>query len=391
MRLKVSACFIAILVLGFAVVLVVQAAGEERPSVKRIVDEGIGPLMQQYGVPGMAVGIVTKRGVQVLMYGVASRETQSPVTGETLFEIGSVSKTFTVTLAAYAQETGALSWYDPVSHYLPALLGSAFGKASLLTLATHTAGGFPLQVPGDIGNTAQLFEYLQKWQPTYAARSTRVYSNVSIGMLGVATAKSLGGEFVPLMQDKVFSALGLTHTYLEIPEAEARHYAQGYTTQDRPIRMAPGVLALETYGARTTAADLARFVQANLGQLNLDDTLRRAIADTHIGYFQVGPMVQDPIWEQVPYPVDLATLLVANATNNKPHEAVVIDPPYPPQQDVLINKTGSTNGFAAYVVFVPQPGLGIVLLANKNVPISARVTAAYRILTGLERKGAVGE
>jgi len=67
-----------------------------------------------------------------------------------------------------------------------------------------------------------------------------------------------------------------------------------------------------------------------------------------------------------------------------------LQPPQPASPDVLINKTGSTNGFGAYAAFVPGRRIGIVLLANRNLPIPARVEAAYRILQALDGGGANG-
>jgi beta-lactamase class C len=97
-------------------------------------------------------------------------------------------------------------------------------------------------------------------------------------------------------------------------------------------------------------------------------------------------MTQDLVWEQYDYPVGLKPLLEGNADKvvlqANPVTAMV--PPSTPRDDVLINKTGSTNGFAAYVAFVPEKKLGVVLLANKNYPIAARVRAAYEILTRLD-------
>jgi beta-lactamase class C len=96
-------------------------------------------------------------------------------------------------------------------------------------------------------------------------------------------------------------------------------------------------------------------------------------------------MTQDLIWEQYDYPVALQDLLAGNAGKiaSEPTPATELHPPTPPRDAVLINKTGSTNGFAAYVAFVPQKQLGIVLISNRNYPIDARVTAAYDILTRL--------
>ena len=264
--------------------------------------------------------------------------------------------------------------------------GSRFDQVSLLNLGTHTPGGLPLQVPEEIKTDDQLMQYFQNWKPTYPPGTYRTYANPSIGLLGRATAKSLNEEFGALMEGKLYPALGLKNTYLNVPTSRLDDYAQGYTTKDAPIQMTPGVLAAETYGVRTTAGDLLRFVEANIGMLALDEKWQRAITNTHTGYYQVGGMTQDLVWEQYPYPVELKTLLAGNSDNVilKPTPTVKIDPPSPPQLAVLINKTGSTNGFSTYVAFVPARKLGVVLLANKRFPIDARVKTAYQILTHLE-------
>jgi beta-lactamase class C len=183
--------------------------------------------------------------------------------------------------------------------------------------------------------------------------------------------------------------LGLKDTYINVPAAKMGAYAQGYTSDGAPIRMTAGVLWSEAYGIRTTAADLLRFVEANMQTIALDAVLQRAILETHTGYFQAGVMTQDLIWEQFRYPVSLAALLQGNSATMlfKATPVSRIVPPERPRDDVWINKTGSTNGFSTYVAFVPQARLGIVILANKSYPIPDRVRLAYRILTQLEDRG----
>jgi len=96
-------------------------------------------------------------------------------------------------------------------------------------------------------------------------------------------------------------------------------------------------------------------------------------------------MTQDLVWEQYTYPVSLLSLIQGNSDNVvfEANRLSPIDPPLHPENNVLINKTGSTSGFGAYVAFIPQRKIGVILLANRAYPISARVTAAYRILTRL--------
>ena len=122
--------------------------------------------------------------------------------------------------------------------------------------------------------------------------------------------------------------------------------------------------------------------------LPLDAPWQQALTGTHTGYYRVGGITQDLIWEQYAYPVELQTLLAGNSdeVSFKANPAVKLDPPLPPQDGVLINKTGSTNGFSTYVAFVPARKLGVVLLANKRCPIDARVKAADEILTRLAQQ-----
>jgi len=352
----------------------------------RIVDEAIRPVMAENDVPGMAVAVTVRGRQSVFNYGVAAKDSGRKVTDDTLFEIGSVSKTFTATLAAYAQLQGTLSLSDSASRYLPALAGSAFDRISVLELGTYMAGGLPLQFPDDVIDPDRMIAFYRSWRPASAPGTQRLYSNPSIGLFGYLAARSLNRPFDELMERTIFPALGLTRTYIRVPREQMDRYAWGYSKAGKPVRVTPGVLDAEAYGVKTTAADMIRFVEANMGSGVQDDTLRRAIAATHAGYYRVGDMTQGLGWEMYAWPTGLDRLLAGNSSEMslKPNPASRLDPPLPPQDEVLINKTGSTNGFGAYVAFVPARGIGVVILANRNYPIAARVQAAHRILAALD-------
>ncbi len=377
--------------LGVALVLGTQAAvAQERDeaATRQVVDPLIEALMQQERIAGMAVAIVRPDGVQVLDYGVADRKKRQPVDADTLFEIGSLSKPFTATLATLAAVHGKLDLDAPVSQYLPVLEGSVFDDVDAINLGTHTAGGLPLFVPETVNDQDALMAWYRQFQPSAPVGESRRYSNLSIGLLGLAAAASLGSDFVPAVREQLLEPLGLDHTWYDVPTTEQGHYAMGEDKSGEPTRVSPGVLEDEAYGIKTTATDLARLVQANLGLLSLDDELQQAIDATQRPYYQVGDMTQDLIWEQYPRPVSLDTLVAGNGYGMilEPHTVK----PVAPSSDaaarpakVWINKTGSTNGFGGYVVMLPDRQVGLVMLANRNYPNAARVKTAYRILAGL--------
>lgn len=375
------------LTVGFLILLQTADLAQARDEAR--INAAAQAFMERTSVPGLAIGVVTPAGTQVLFYGVASKETGTKVDEHTLFEIGSISKTFTVSLAAYAAETGGFRWEDPVSRHVPELKGTHLDQVSLLNLATHTTGGMPLQVPGGVKTNADLMAYFRNWAPPSAPGTTRTYANPSIGLLGVATARALNGSFAELVRDKVFKPLGLTHTFYDVPQAERQNYAQGYTRDGQPVRLSAAPLATEAYGVRATAGDLLRFVKANLGLVETGPALRRALAVTHVGHFRVGPVTQALIWEWYPLPISSEDFEAGNsdAMVLKPNPVTRLDPPQPAPDAALINKTGATNGFGAYVAFIPGRRIGLVLLANRNHPTAERLVLAEQVFAALGAPG----
>ncbi|KJJ97859.1 beta-lactamase/D-alanine carboxypeptidase [Pseudomonas sp. 21] len=342
-------------------------------------------VMREQNIAGLAIGVTDRGEQRFYNFGVASMESKQPVSSDTLFEIGSVSKTFTATLAGFAQATGKLKLQDSPTRYLKELRGSALDQVTLLQLATHVTGGFPLQLPDEVKTPQQLTDYYRTWQPQYPANTQRTYANPSIGLLGIATARALDVPFKTAMQRNVFAPLGLSNTHIDVPVTRQGVYAQGYDKDNAPVRVNPDQIADEAYGVKSSSRDLLRFVQIQLGEVKLGDKLRTAVDATRTGYYQVGPMTQDLVWEQYAYPPKLAELQQYNGPSmvleSQPVKA--LRKPLPPQQDVWVNKTGATGGFGAYVAFVPSKQRGIVILANRNYPNELRVKLAWDILSRL--------
>jgi beta-lactamase class C len=375
----------AVAIISSCFVPLTSWAADDAGRIRAIVDTAIRPLMAEYDVPGMAVAVTVNDQSYFFNYGVASREQNTAVSENTVFEIGSLSKTFAATLATYAQGQGVLSLDDHPGKYLPQLNSSAIDKASLLNLATYSAGGLPLQVPDEVSNMQQMMAYFQSWKPDAAPGAVRRYSNPSIGLFGHITGIAMKSDFAGAVESVLFPQLGLQHTYVRVPASAQASYAWGYNKANKAIRVNPDVFEPEAYGIKSSAADMLHFVRENIEPSQLAEPMRRAVEATHVGYFEVGAMVQGLGWEQYPYPVTLERLLDGNSQSMLmgTNPAKRLSPSRPPSGPTLFNKTGSTAGFASYVLFVPEKKIGIVMLANKSFPIPTRIKAAHAILEQL--------
>jgi beta-lactamase class C len=347
-------------------------------------DTAFNPVIKQYDLPGLVVGVTKNGDHKFFTSGLASRADNRPVTPDTLFEIGSISKVFTVTLAALAEERGILNLKNLAAHYLCADACALGDNLTLMDLATHHSGGLPLNAPDNISDVNSVVNWLKGWHPPQPG--TRSYSNVSIGILGYITGKAMGSNYAEAAQTVLFPAFGLNNTWIQVPQKQMGQYAFGYDKEtNEPIRLESAVLDAEAYGLKSSARDMLKILDIELGRGQASDELRKAVKRTQEGQYKTALFTQDLIWEQYQWPASQQSMMSGNGFNFalKPQPVEKITPPLPPQKDVIINKTGSTKGFGGYIAFVPSKGIGIVVLANKNYPSEARVKATYSLIEAL--------
>lgn len=349
-----------------------------------LAERSFSSAIASYDIPGLVVGVTIQGQHYFYSTGLASREEDIATSPDTIFELGSISKIFNASLAALAEQRGHLDLDAAVSDQIPELLGSAFDHIRLMDLATHSTGGLPLQVPNSITDVPGLIDWLAGWQPRQAG--SRSYSNVSIGLLGHIVADTLGRSFADAVERDLFPEMGLESTWVDVPAEAMDRYAFGYGRKsNKPIRVNPGVLDDEAYGVKSTAKDMLRLLDLELGQAEIAPPLKAALERTRQGQSKTAYYVQGMIWEQYPWPVSVEQMVKGNGYDFilKLQPAEAINPPLPPQRDVILNKTGSTNGFGGYVVVLPGEDLGIVVLANRNYPNVARIRATYDLIQSL--------
>ncbi|MDE4038918.1 extended-spectrum class C beta-lactamase ADC-292 [Acinetobacter pittii] len=352
--------------------------------IKKLVDQNFKPLLEKYDVPGMAVGIIQNNKKYETYYGLQSVQDKKAVNSSTIFELGSVSKLFTATAGGYAKNKGKISFDDTPGKYWKELKNTPIDQVNLLQLATYTSGNLALQFPDEVKTDQQVLTFFKEWKPKNSIGEYRQYSNPSIGLFGKVVALSMNKPFDQVLENTVFPELGLKHSYVNVPKTQMQNYAFGYNQENQPIRVNPGPLDAPAYGVKSTLPDMLKFINANLNPQKYPKDIQRAINETHQGFYQVGTMYQALGWEEFSYPAPLQTLLDSNSEQivMKPNKVTTISK----EPSVkMFHKTGSTNGFGTYVVFIPKENIGLVMLTNKRIPNEERIKAAYAVLNAIKK------
>ena len=288
-------------------------------------------------------------------------------TARTLFEIGSVTKTFTGLLLADAIEQGAAQPDDPTQAFLPDTLNvptHASGPVTLEHLTTHRSG-LP-RLPSNLQASAlanpqdpyanysarDLHAFLDGYALSRAPGAAYAYSNLGAGLLGHLLARAADTSFAALVQARIARPLGLADTRVHLTAEQRARFAQGY---DGAGRSTPPwhLPALGGAGAlRSTASDMLTYAHVHLtasDRTALGRALQRAMT---------------PIAE-----ADLGVERFAGTRIGYGWHVT-------PRSDATVTwHNGGTGGFSSFVGFSPEAGVGVVILANAGA-MGAEVTSA---------------
>ena len=261
---------------------VTQCIAQSAPAVQPISDSEIKTILTERidtgkKSVGIVVGTIGPAGSRTVGYGKLSAADPRTPDGDTVYEIGSVTKVFTSLLLADMVNRGEVKLDDPVAKFLPATVKVPERngkKITLLDLATQSSGlpRMPTNFrPKDPQNPyadytpQQMYEFLSGYELTRDPGEKYEYSNLGVGLLGHALSLRAGKDYETLVRERIFKPLKMDNTAITFTPAMKAHLAGGHDLGLRPAANWD-IATLSGAGAiRSTANDMLKFLSAWLG------------------------------------------------------------------------------------------------------------------------------
>lgn len=243
----------------------------------------------------MVIGLVDSNGTQFYGYGKTSNATNATVVNEyTIFDIGSITKTFTTTILADMVNEGIFKLEDPIENYLPFTVKVPMYKEHKITLedlATHTSGlpDYPSNFEASNITSYQNYTREQLYQGLSNTTLKTVpgthfeYSDMGTAILGDILASKTGMPYEKLVENRILNVLGMNSTMINLSNPLVSRLALGHVNGiEIPITSVNLVFppAFAPAGSlRSSAADIVKYLSANMGLIKtkLDD----AMENTH--------------------------------------------------------------------------------------------------------------
>lgn len=233
------------------------------------VDEYVAVQMRQLHIPGLALAVVRDGQIaKIRAYGLANVELNAPVTEDTVFELGSVTKQFTAAAILLLVEEGKIGLDEPIKKYL-AGVPDAWSAVTVRHLLTHSSGiQNYLGVPGlpDAAHAAPSHDemnriFFERLQLEFQPGETWSYSNSGYLLLGSIIEKASGKSYWEFLNECIFQPLGMSVTRSSEPRAIIPHRASGYEWTQNHFENRPALTA-NAYAAGSivsTVRDMAKW------------------------------------------------------------------------------------------------------------------------------------
>ncbi len=346
-------------------------------------DEWINQALKDFKVPGAAVVVV--QGEKIILvkgYGMRDVAKQLPVTPQTLFAIGSITKSFTVTMLGTLVDEGKLDWDKPVREYVPGFRmydPVATDQMTTRDLVTHRSG-LPrhdlVWYSSDFSREDIIMNRLPYLQNSKPFRSTFQYNNLMFMTAGYLGGKLNGTTWEEAVQQRVLAALGMKNTNFSVFDSQknadfAEPYRKNRETDE--VKQIPFYVqgAIGPAGEiNTCAADLGTYLLFHMNRGKFEG--KQLLSENNSIQMQIPQMV---IQEAPPFP-ELGTeeygmgFMISTYRGHR-----------------MIEHGGAIDGFTAEFSFLPQDSVGVAVLANLDgtgLPQAAMFNIFDRLL-GLEQ------
>lgn len=327
------------------------------------VDSAVRSYIERDAATGLSIGILRNGEQYFYNYGELKKGSSQLPTENSLYEIGSITKTFTAILLADAVQSGMIRLNDPVSRYLPDSVGPLTYESKDITvqmLSNHSSGLPRMPVnftkyasdpfnPYKLYGVNQLFEFYKQFKPYRIPGSGYEYSNLAVGTLGVILEKIHDKTYDQLITEKICRPLKMMDTHQFIQKTDSQRIAIGYNEQG--IYNGPwDFQAFAGAGAlRSSASDMIKYAAANISTGH--PALHKAIQATHRETFTEGNTKTALGW-----------IIIRPGTN-----------------EVLFHN-GGTGGYRSYLAVNKEKKLAVIVLSNTNIGVDGIGNVLMKVL-----------
>lgn len=320
--------------------------------------------MKDWKVPGVAIAVIKDNKVILLRgYGYRNMEEKLPVTPHTLFAIGSISKSFTVTLLGMESDEGKFDWDKPARNYLPGLkmyTPQLTEDITVRDMVTHRSGLPRHDMVWYTSNfsRADLVRRLQYLQPNKPLRSTFQYNNLMVMTAGYIAGRINGTSWEDAVRHRIWQPLGMTDTnFSELQTQHSPDFSEPYqkgTDLKAALKRIPFMAACpDTCGLgpageiNSSVADMSKYLLFHMNHGEYDG--KQLLSQNNSSQMQTPQMVISgvPFYKAYgPTSYGMAFFI----TTYRGHKEVY--------------HGGNVDGFSAKLAFLPNDGIGVMVLTN---------------------------